>query len=126
MNRFDELVRRTTVLLEADPSDMNADPSGIPSSPPQGMQGSPNISPQGPSMPDLPPGDPEVVKLSSEGRRYLVDLALKALSFDPDDISDPDKGVFDVDVTTENAEKVLKQIRSILSGTDVKSSADND
>ncbi len=120
MFKFDELFNRTKVLLEVDPGMV---PGGTTQT-----VGAPS-DPQTP-MPDIPAQEnpalaPEVAKVSTEGRRFLVDLALKALSFDPNQIPDSEKAIFDQDVTIQNADQILKQIRSILSGVDVQSSADD-
>jgi len=52
--------------------------------------------------------------LTSEGKKFLVELALKALAIDPDNITATDKALFGQEVTTENADIILQRIQSIV------------
>ncbi len=62
---------------------------------------------------------PEEVKeptqdLTSEGKKFLIELALKALSVNPENITTTDKDIFDTEVTAENADSILQRLRSIV------------
>lgn len=66
----------------------------------------------------LPPSPteatPEPSPMTPEGLVFLVDLARKALAFDPHQLPEFDREVLGVQVTSDNAEKVLKDIQRIL------------
>lgn len=123
--KFDKVIKETFLQLEADPG-MDPNLGGAPTGP-GGPGGAPTPDIPGvgePTGPSEPPPKPEVKPLTTEGKRYLVELALKALQFDPSHLTASDVSLFDQPVTTENAEEILDQINSILSGTDVPSSGD--
>ncbi len=115
---FDTYVKSKYLILnEADPG-MDPGLGGAPGSPNPAMGAAPG--------PETAPNEvPQVTKLTPEGKRFLVELALKALSFDPANITDQDKSIFDETVTPENAEDVLNRIKDIVTGSDVESSADD-
>lgn len=52
--------------------------------------------------------------ITSEGKKFLVELILKALSVDPDNIPATEKSIFNTDVTTSNAEEVLKKLQYVV------------
>ena len=58
-----------------------------------------------------PPAPPK--PLTTEGKRFMVELALKALAYNPDHIADPEKDIFTNEVTPENAEEMLEKIQRI-------------
>lgn len=67
--------------------------------------------PQVPSTEDIQEPKQDI---TSEGKKFLVELILKALSVDPDNIPATEKSIFNTDVTTSNAEEVLKKLRYIV------------
>jgi len=52
--------------------------------------------------------------ITSEGKKFLVELTLKALSVDPDNIPATEKSIFNTEVTTSNAEEVLKKLQYVV------------
>jgi len=72
-------------------------------------------------MPSAPPPiqDEEPKQMTPEGKRFVIELALKALAYDPGNIPAQDKGMFDVEVTPENAEEVLTKIEQMV-GNDIE------
>ena len=56
----------------------------------------------------------EPAKPTSKERMDLVQLALDALSIDPNDLEAPEKVVFKNEVNPENAKKKRKQIETIV------------
>lgn len=98
-----------TNLLEAHPS---IPQDGGPVVPPPPADTAPAAVPAAP-----PPAAPEPPKpLTSEGKRFLVELALKALAVNPDSISPADKAIFETQVTVENADEVANRIAQITEG----------
>lgn len=73
-----------------------------------------------PSAPPAIPDTPAPAQLTSEGKRFMIELALKALAFDPHNMADADKGIFDEEVTAENGEDILKRIQNITAGSGVE------
>lgn len=67
--------------------------------------------PQVPSTEDIQEPKQDI---TSEGKKFLVELILKALSVDPDNIPATEKSIFNTDVTTSNAEEVLKKLQYIV------------
>lgn len=67
--------------------------------------------PQVPSTEDIQEPKQDI---TSEGKKFLVELTLKALSVDPDNIPATEKSIFNTDVTTSNAEEVLKKLQYIV------------
>ena len=78
-------------------------PSGI-----DEVQQNPSPDEQGQTAPD----EPE--KLTPEGKRFLIEIALKALSIDPATLTEQDKAIFGQEVTSHNADDVLNQIQQIV------------
>lgn len=105
MHLFDKLLIDTGkkfLLTEAD--------LGIPQ---EGAEGS--AIPQVQNAP--PPVEPAAApaeKLTPEGKRYLIELALKALALDPGSLSEHDKSLFNENVTAENADTILKRIQNLV------------
>lgn len=52
--------------------------------------------------------------LTTEGKRFMIELALKALAYNPDHIAEPEKDIFSNEVTPENAEEILEKIQRIV------------
>lgn len=125
--KFEDVIKeQLTRLDEADPA-MDPNLGGAPVQPPtdpsaMGAQGPEAL----PELPEEPKEEPEVKPLTTEGRRFLVDLALKALAFNPDSMTAADKALFDSEVTTENAEEVLERVQHILDSSGVASAAPED
>lgn len=67
--------------------------------------------PQVPSTEDIQEPKQDI---TSEGKKFLVELILKALSVDPDNIPATEKSIFNTEVTTSNAEDVLKKLQYIV------------
>lgn len=122
--KFEDVIKEhLSKLDEADPG-LDSNLGGAPVPPPGGAApaGDPSAE-QLPELPEEPKEEPEVKPLTTEGRRFLVDLALKALAFNPDSMTAADKALFDSEVTTENAEEVLERVQHILDASGVASSA---
>lgn len=122
--KFEDVIKEhLSKLDEADPG-MDPNLGGAPVPPPGGdpSAGDPSAE-QLPELPEEPKAEPEVKPLTTEGRRFLVDLALKALAFNPDSLTAADKALFDSEVTTENAEEVLERVQHILDASGVASSS---
>lgn len=84
-----------------------------PPSPDEAPPGGPEQAP-GTGVEPKPIGQEKQAVLAPQGKVMLVDMALKALSIDPNDISQPEKAVFNQDVSPENAEEIASQVRSII------------
>ena len=52
--------------------------------------------------------------LTPEGKRYLIELAVKALGVDSKNLSEQDKAIFNTGVTADNAEEILQRLREIV------------
>ena len=72
-----------------------------------------------PAAPQVPSAPPVPQKVTPEGKRFMIEMLLKALAFDPSSITDQDKSIFDETVTPENADTILSRIEQIMSGTGV-------
>ena len=118
MKKFDSLVKEAVVRLqEADPT-LDPNLSG----------GDPNLgggqsAPAAPTQQAPVPAPEEPKPLTSEGARYLTELALKALAFDPNNLPDTDKDIFTQDVTQENAQDLLERIQQIVGSSSALSSS---
>lgn len=95
----------TEVVTEASPIGQSAPPAPVPAQGPQSVQ------PQTPAPQEVKEPQADV---TSEGKKFLVELALKALSVDPDHITETDKDIFNTPITTDNADDMLKRIQSIV------------
>lgn len=106
----------------------------------QKLTEAPLQSPGGPTaggfpadLPPTQPGDMSAVapaakpeKITSEGKRFMVEMVVKALAFDPQNMSDEDKDIFNQDITPENADEILNRIEQIISASSVPSSDPDD
>jgi hypothetical protein len=107
MSKFNKLVNNiySNILLEADaapaPAAMPQDGGATAPAPAE--------APAAPAPAEAPP-------LSSEGKKFLVELALKALSVSPDELSESDKSIFETQVTTQNADQIAERIRNLVEG----------
>lgn len=110
MNKFNKLVNNiySNILLEADavPAPASIPQDGGATAPAPAEAPAPAPEPQ--------PAEP--LPLSSEGKKFLVELALKALSVNPDSLSASDKAIFETEITTQNADEVADLIRSLVEG----------
>lgn len=108
--KFDTLIsEQMSRLLEA--------PIVDPSTPPaNGTAPQPNDPSAASKLPPAPtPDAPEAVQpMTPEGKVFLIDLARKALAFDPHQLPEFDRDVLGDPVTAESADGVLKDIQRIL------------
>jgi len=82
-----------------------------------GPQQDPNAPAPAPAPAAAPaPAPEEPQPMTPEGKKFLVELALKCLAVNPDTISQADKAIFDTHVTTSNADEVEKRIKDIVEG----------
>jgi hypothetical protein len=103
-----EYADRNNVILEQDPmAAPPMDPAAAPP-PPAPMAAPPPVAPA-PEEEEEEPAKP-----TSKERMDLVQLALDALSIDPNDLEAPEKVVFKNEVNPENAKKKRKQIETIV------------
>jgi len=103
-----EYADRNNVILEQDPmAAPPMDPAAAPL-PPAPMAAPPPVAPA-PEEDEEEPAKP-----TSKERMDLVQLALDALSIDPNDLEAPEKVVFKNEVNPENAKKKRKQIETIV------------
>lgn len=103
MNKFNTLlvkVGKQYLLTEAD---LGAPQMEEGSAIPQAQQAAPAPAPA-----------QEADKLTVEGKRYLIELALKALTVSPDQLSETDKPLLSTVVTAENADSIQKRIQGII------------
>ena len=112
MKTVDEVLKeyadRNNVILEQDPmAAPPMDPAAAPL-PPAPMAAPPPVAPA-PEEEEEEPAKP-----TSKERMDLVQLALDALSIDPNDLEAPEKVVFKNEVNPENAKKKRKQIETIV------------
>lgn len=77
-----------------------------------------------PAAPQVPSAPAAPQKFTPEGKRFMIQMVLRALAFDPNNITDPDKAIFDQDVTPENADTILSRIEQIMAGTGVERGTD--
>jgi hypothetical protein len=106
MSKFNKLVNNiySNILLEAD---------AVPAPAAMPQDGGATVpAPDAASA----PAPVEAPVLSSEGKKFLVELALKALSVNPDQLSESDKAIFETQVTTENADQIAERIRNLVEG----------
>lgn len=107
--KVDELLEKVSkaagITLEQGPP--MGPPMGAPMGPP--MSGSGMMPPMGP-----PPAPPEPKTLTVEGKRFLIEMVVTALGIDPDNLTEPEKAIFEEDVTPENAEDILDTLREIV------------
>lgn len=121
MSKFDLLYRTFESNLKIDPTITEAFPPVNPGQPTQGNQApqQPPPAAQGPKSVQPQTPAPQEIKeptqdVTSEGKKFLVELALKALAVDPDNITASEKEIFNTQVTRENADALLKRIQSVV------------
>ena len=116
MRKIDNLIqeyrKKTGLILEQPPlppmDPMATDPmatGGLPPADAMGMAMAP-----GPIAPPVP----EKKTLTSEGKKFLIELILHALAIDPDDLTQGEKSIFDEEITIENADDLLEKLRNII------------
>jgi urease accessory protein UreE len=96
-----------TLLTEAgiDPTEEQ------PADPQAAAQAQQDVQPQVPSPEEVQEPTADV---TSEGKKFLVELARQALAVDPDMIPATEKELFNIEITNENAEEILKRIQSMV------------
>lgn len=109
MKKFNELVRVYESQIKLDPDLYTEADDNVPPVPP--VKGDDNVQPQVPNSAEVKEPTADV---TSEGKKFLVELALKALSVNPNNITSTDKEIFNTEVTTDNADEVLKRIQSLV------------
>ena len=76
----------------------------------------PSVDPSAQQQPQVPA--PQEVQppqsLTAEGKKFLIELALKALGVGPEKLTATDKSIFGTEVTQENADEILKRIQTIV------------
>jgi hypothetical protein len=115
MKKFDQLVNEVyrEILLEQPPEQPGLPQDGGPTAQPQ--QGQPQQAPaqQPQQAPEQP--EPEAPKpLSTEGKRFLVDLARRALVVSPDQLDATDNAIFEDPVTVVNADEIADKLTEIV------------
>lgn len=106
MSKFNELLQKVGAQYLLTEAELNPDQSAIPD-----VQQDPAATPATPAPEQ---GAQEPQKLTVEGKRYLIEVALKALSLDPNTLSEQDKTIFNEEVTAENADTILQRLQSII------------
>lgn len=81
-------------------------PGGMPD-PAGGEQGVPADA-----EPATPPA-PEPQQMTSAGEVMMIELSIKCLGIDPDNLDAHEKAILNTEVTPENAKDVISQIRTI-------------
>jgi hypothetical protein len=103
MKKFDALfAEQFSKLNEAPPAD--------------GTAQDPNADPATSTLPPAGavPADTQPEPLTAEGKVFLIDLARKALAFNPQQLPEFDTEVLGTTVTPQNADAVLKDIQRIV------------
>jgi hypothetical protein len=115
MSKFDALYRtyEANIRIGGDIVSEAVPPQGQPpAQPPAAPAAGPqSVQPQTPAPTEVKEPTADV---TSEGKKFLVELALKALSVDPDNITATEKEIFNTEVTTENADQILSRIQGIV------------
>jgi len=104
MSKFDKLYKtyESSIINEADVAQQQPD-VGVNSD-----------QPQIPGPTEQPQQAEPTTDLTSEGKKFLVDLALKSLAIDPNKITTTDKNIFTTQVTKENANEMLQKIQTLV------------
>ena len=111
MNKFDTIVNKYfNTLLEADVS-VGLPQTGGPTAP-TAIDAAP-AAPEPEPAPEPAP-EPEVKQLTSQGKIFGTELALRALAVDPKTISAVDKAIFNDPVTADNADEINDWITRII------------
>jgi len=112
MNKFDTLYRTFESNLSISPSIIGeALPNEAPVAGNQQQTGPNSNQPQTPAPAEV---KQPAEAVTTEGKKFLVELALKALSVDPDNITATDKDIFNTEITVENADDMLQRIQAIV------------
>lgn len=98
-----------SILSEALPPTDPSQQGGQPPAP--AGTGPESVQPQTPAPQEVK--EPQA-DITSEGKKFLVELARQALAVDPDNITATDKDLFNIEITTENADEILQRIQSIV------------
>jgi len=113
MRKFNKILEKYEVITEFSPQPTG---SGFNNNRPQAEPDDGEVPPEAqgavPQPKDSEEQTTEVV--SPQGKVMLIDLALKTLSIDPNDISAPEKGIFDQHVNPQNADEIGEQLRAII------------
>lgn len=82
----------------------------------QAQQGAP--APQQQVQPQVPSPQEQAAEptadVTSEGKKFLIELARQALAVDPDNIPATEKDIFNIEITAENAEQILQRIQTVV------------
>lgn len=105
--KFDTLIAEQLAKLDEAPVAPVANPAVAPD------PNDPNAASQLPPSPEVGAAPPPEA-MTPEGKVFLVDLARKALAFDPHQLPEFDREVLGAQVTADTADKVLKDIQRIL------------
>ena len=99
MPKFDDIIKDQYVYITEEEASMPTAPADL--DPAGGAPGAvqPPVAPKG---------------VTTEGKRFMIELLVKALAFDPTHLSEFDISIFDEEVTAENAENILGRIKSIV------------
>lgn len=114
MSKFDQLYRKydSELNIQLDeavvPQQTNQAPAAAAEA---GAQPGAGVQPQVPAPQEVKEPQADV---TSEGKKFLVQLAVQALGVDPDNLSATDKDIFTTEVTVQNADEMLKRLQSIV------------
>jgi hypothetical protein len=115
MSKFDTLYRsyEANIRIGSDVVSEALQPPGQPqqTAAPAPQEGPQSVQPQTPAPQEVKEPTADV---TSEGKKFLVELALKALAVDPDNITATEKEIFNTEITTENADQILSRIQGIV------------
>lgn len=100
MKKFDQLIKEAQEGLNQGGSAIDA------------VANQPEQAAAAPAPTEAP--EPEQKPLTVEGKRFLIELTLKALAIDPSTLAESEKAIFNQQVTAENAEQVLNQLQGII------------
>lgn len=75
-----------------------------------------SVQPQVPSNKEVQHAKKEETQpdVTSEGKKFLVELAVRALGVDTSNLPASEKDIFNTPVTTKNADEILKRVQSII------------
>ena len=80
---------------------------------PQDANAEADLQPQVPSEEEVVAEEPQP-DVTSEGKKFMIELALKALAIDPDSIPASDKDIFNNTITGENADLILQRLQNLV------------
>lgn len=107
--KFDKLISEQLSRLDEAPVQQ---PAGAQEAPQPNDPAAASKLPPSPTTPDASAA--QQTAINPEGKVFLVDLARKALAFDPHQLPEFDREVLGTNVTADNADTVLKDIQRIL------------